>query len=91
MLKNSVATYGDGESDEVDVGILVGHVSREVVAVALRDLRVVPEPPDLGGREGLDLALQVELVALLPRARLAEEGGLDPALDPGRRNEQVKR
>ena len=43
----------------------------------------VPGPGDVRSGQCLNLALQVQLVALLAGAGLAEEGGLDAAGNPG--------
>ena len=63
----------------VGVGRLDG--PEELVLVRLLDEPLAEEPGDLGLGEGLDLALEVEEVALLARGGLAEEGGLDAAGD----------
>ena len=63
----------------VGVGGLDG--PEELVLVRLLDEPLAEEPGDLGLGEGLDLALEVEEVALLARGGLAEEGGLDAAGD----------
>jgi hypothetical protein len=53
------------------------------VLVRLGDERLTQEPVDLWPREGLDLALEVQQVALLTGGRLAEERRLDAAGEPG--------
>ena len=63
----------------MNVGIrrLDGPVER--VLVRLRDELLAEVPGDFRLGQRLDLALEVEEVALLARRRLAEEGGLDAA------------
>ena len=69
---------------DVRVGGLDG--PEEGVTGTLRHHLVVPQPRDLRGREGFDLALQMELVALLTGRRFAEESRLNAPGNPAKIN-----
>ena len=73
--------------DKVDVGVGLLHAPVEgVLARRLLEFRLPQEPLDFRRRQGLNLALQVQLVPLLPRGRLAEKRRLDPAGNPREEN-----
>ena len=78
MVEIGRRTYIDCESDKVDVRVRRLDCSEQRILVAVTDLRLPQEPEDLGPRQSLDLALQVQLPPLLPAARLPEERGFDP-------------
>ena len=78
MVEIGRRTYIDCESDEVDVRVGGLDCSEQRILVAVTDLLLPQEPEDLGPRQSLDLALQVQLPPLLPAARLPEERGFDP-------------
>ena len=78
MVEIGRRTYIDCESDKVDVWVGRLDCSEQRILVAVTDLLLPQEPEDLGPRQSLDLALQVQLPPLLPAARLPEERGFDP-------------
>ena len=82
-------TYDNGQTDEVDVGVGGLNGAIEGVLVVGKDLPVVQVPLDVRLRQRLDLALEVQLVALLARRRLAEEGGLDASWVPNQQGMAV--
>ena len=78
MVEIGSTTYVDCESDKVYVRVRGLDCSEQRILVAVTDLLLPQEPEDLGPRQSLDLALQVQLPPLLPAARLPEERGFDP-------------
>ena len=78
MVEIGRRTYIDCESDKVYVRVRGLDCSEQRILVAVTDLLLPQEPEDLGPRQSLDLALQVQLPPLLPAARLPEERGFDP-------------
>lgn len=75
-------TYQNGQANEMDVGIAVGHTTMERVSLIGEDFLVVSEPFDLRGRQSFDLALQMKFITLLTRGWLTKESGFDASRNP---------